>query len=320
VYYVIGEVKNNGDTPANVNVTAIFYNSQGIPLATRTENTSIKYVGVGQKTPFKIALADSNAPRVATYNILSIGFKEIQASKPLDLEILNSTFYAADEKIQITGTVRNKGTLSATGTIISVTYYNKTTGNILWISRGVAIYSNITYGQKSYFEISSNPKKISPEQVNITLIAESQEYLSPICSNPIQDTITPQIGAPVLFPTEPTPQEIVGINITVTKPDYASNVTMVLLHFKGGGGQWKTKNMTKYGDLWRSFIDVFGAGQTVLFRFEAFDKAGKSSQTTYYSYTVKGEPQSGVPLEALLIVFIVLILIVVIVKYRRKLF
>jgi hypothetical protein len=230
----------------------------------------------------------------------------------------------------ITGTVKNNGNLSATNSQVIATYYSKTTGNVFWASKGLTDANlkslNFTQGLTTRFEILSQPQTINPDQISIALVAESGEYISEPFTNLTQDLIKPQIGKPTW--SSATSGLIVGVNVSITKPDYASKLDekRVTLHFKASGGQWQTKNMSGFEgtrpgfkDLWTTTIPAFGSGQTVQFYIEAFDLAG-NEQSRDSGYTVQGQPSSGVPPEALLIALIVLILLVVIIKYRKKLF
>jgi hypothetical protein len=330
VFSVVGEVKNVGDTPANkVNITITYYKPGTPPLFLGTEVTStyIDCVLPGTTAPFRAAYSGSNVSPDIIYTVSGPTWNNFPQGKPFWLQILNSTFYEKDTPLTTytTGTVKNidtTPTANATNTRLTVIYHNKTDGSIFWASSTPLTASTLASGEKVSFRLSSYPATIPQEKCNVTIVAESAEYLSQPFVNPIRDTIMPQIKDVVWLPNSPTSSEIVGINVTITKPDYASKIDKykVKLHFRALGGTLRTKNMTQYEDLYRSTIDMFSPGQVVEFYINATDDAGNTRISTLYHYTVQGQPSSGVPVEYLLVALIAIILIVVVYKYRKRLF
>jgi hypothetical protein len=334
VYNIVGEVLNNSTvTVDHVNVTASFIKKVQPIVLNRSAPTEtyIQCILPGKKAPFRLALSSQDAPNVGNYTIESIAFVN-SLSKPLKFEILNSSYYVKNGKMYSPGTVLNNGNDTATGTVAVVTYYNKTDGMILWASRSIvtsgasSTSGNVTSGAIGPFEVASDPLPISVGTCNFVIVAESKEYLSLIFTTPFQDTIKPAIGEPVLTKKKPTPTELVGINVTVIKPEYTSKLSKVLLHYKIGGGEWKAKNMTGYEttrinfkDLWRSATETAGAGQTVTYYIEAFDAAENTQTSPLDNYTVQGQ-STGVPVEYVLIAFVVLILLLVVYRYRKRIF
>lgn len=320
LYNVVGEMQNTGDTPANhINVTATFYNSQNVVIGTAVGQTFTDCLLAGQKTPFRLALSGSNAPFVTSYSLSAPVFNQFPQGKALELQIVNSTYYTSlkDGYVKNPGVVKNNGALPATNAQVIVTYYYKTNSSVFWASRTITQSSNVTQGQTTTFEITSQPLVFSPQTVNVALVAESKEYLSKVFTDSFQDTILPAIGNPEYKTTDP----IVGVNVTVTKPDYASKVSLVQLWFRSGSTQTHKDMLGPYdGNLYRNYIDAFSAGQTVQFWINATDDAGNRAISTIYTYTAKGQPAPGVPIEVLIIILIVIIFIAVIVRYRKKIF
>lgn len=328
VFSVVGEVRNNGTEPLNINVTVSFLDRQGIPFTTSIAHTFIEYVRPGEKAPFRLALSDQNAPNVISYTAPEITWALPSSAKPLSLQVLNSTFYGAkDGLVKSPGTVKNNGGSFATKAAAIITYYNKTNGKILWASKTIVENQNLSSGETSRFELSSTPLNVTRlplDKCSFAVVVESPEYISPTFTNTFRDTFIPQIGTLVWSPATPTPTQIVTVNVTISKPDYMSKVTNASVYYKVGGDKFFTKiNMTASGNLWRSpnipKIGPFGAGQTVQFYIEALDDAGNKATTKSYSFTVQGQP-SGVPIEYVLITVIVLILLIVIYRYRKRIF
>jgi hypothetical protein len=325
VFNVVGEVQNIGDSAAyKINITIAFRDSSGNPLGSYSGTTFINCTAPGEKVPFRVAPTKVPVPdrySVSQYTILSVTWSDYPSSsgKDKELEITNSTYYTKNERTYVVGVAKNNGELNATHTKVTVTYYDKTTGNILWATRSSD--ESIASGENATFVADSYPMKNIPYQnCNVTLVAESDEYISPHFPTPVRDTINPQIRSVVWLPSSPTPQDIVRVNATVTKPSYTSNVSRVVLHYRPQGGQLKEKNMTRLGgNVWSNTTESFGAGQTVEFYIEAFDDAGHNAQSTLYYYTVQGKA-SGVPIEYVLVALIVIVSAVVIYRYRKRLF
>lgn len=320
LYSVVGEVQNTGDIPAsNTSLTATFYNSQNIPLNFSTGKSFIDCLLPGQKSPFRLALSGTNALSVASYSLSSPVFNEFPQGKPTELKILNSTYYASltDRYVKNLGIIKNNGTRPATAAQVVVTFYYKTNSSVFWATRSITQSANLTQGQTTKFETSSQPLIFSPQTINVVLVAESKEYLSSAFTNAFQDTILPDIGKPEYNTAYP----IVGVNVTVTKPDYASKVTQVQLWFRSGT-TLRHKDMIgpSTGNKYGNYIDAFPTGQTVLFWMNATDDAGNRKISDTYTYTAKGNPAPGVPVEVLIIILIVIIVIAVIVRYRKKIF
>lgn len=329
VFNVVGEVRNNGTETLNINVTTSFLDRQGIPFSTSIVQTLIKYVRPGEKAPFRLALSDQNAPNVISYTAPIITLTSPSSAKALNLQVLNSTFYSNKAGIIVSpGTVKNNGASTATNAEAIITYYDKPSGNITWASKTLIANQNLTSGETSRFELSSSPMDITKlplDKCSFGVVVESKEYISPVFTVLLQDKIDPQITDVKLFPNSPTPSQIVSVNVTVIKPDHASKVMNVSLYYKAGGDKFTKINMTKpsSGNIWRSpnipKIGPFGAGQIVQFYIEALDDAGNKATSQSDSFTVQGQP-SGVPVEYVLIAFIIIILLLVIYRYRKRIF
>jgi len=331
-YNVVGEIENVGDAAAtNVSITVSFY-IDSVIIVSKNASILIDNVLPNAKVPFKAGYAgtaDVHAEWINRYTV-SLNSWSTAQSKPLMLQVLNSTYYVDGTLTQTLGTLKNIETTpnaNATNTQVTVIFHYKSNNSIFWASRSLANPTVIVPSEKSTFKISSYPASIPHDIVNVTVVAESKEYLSNMFLNPMRDTIKPTIGTPA-FLNSPTPQQIIPLNVTVTKPDYASKVKQVLLYYKAQGEQtFKMINMTLVEGVWRppltSPFGPFGAGQTISFYIEAMDEAGNKqstlSQGLLYQFTVQGEV-SGVPLEVLIVAFIAVVLIVVIYKYRKKLF
>jgi hypothetical protein len=329
VFSVVGEVRNNGTEPLNINVSVSFLDRQGIPFGQpSTVQTLIKCVLPGEKAPFRLALSDQNAPNVVSYTKPVITTTIASSARQLNLQILNSTFYSSQDRfVKSPGIVKNNGSSSATNANAIITYYDKTSGNITWATKTLLENQNITSGAVSRFELSSSPlntTKLPLDKCSFAVVVESDEYLSPVFTNLQQDKIDPLFVEVKLFPNPPTSTQIVSVNATVTKPDYASKVTKALFYYNVGGGAWMEVNMTASGNTWRTPnlnpIGPFGAGQTVQYYIDAYDAAGNKATYPLSSFAVQQGQSSGVPIEYVLITFIALILLIVIYKYRKRIF
>jgi len=112
------------------------------------------------------------------------------------------------------------------------------------------------------------------------------------------DNTPPNIGTPTWSPKEPTANEEITINVTVTEPSYGSGVKNVTLWY------WNTTMdegiavpMTFKNGNWTATI-TNQSGTDVTFLIEAFDNAGNRAETEELELTVAGP--AGVPLAWIL--------------------
>jgi len=100
----------------------------------------------------------------------------------------------------------------------------------------------------------------------------------------VTDNTPPSIGIPTWNPEEPSADEEVTVNVTVT--DLVSGVKNVTLWYRIDE-EWQFIEMASTNGYWTAVIPKQSKGTTVSFYVEAYDNAGNSNKTTTYEYTVK---------------------------------
>jgi hypothetical protein len=131
LYHVVGEVQNAGDQAVNtVEVTATFYDSKSVIMASRFDLTLLSVLEVGEKSPFMITFSDtSQSANVSRYD-LSVT-SSTTSSIPRGLEISSDSEYIdmSDNSLHVAGEVRNIATGEASNIKVVVTCYDKE-GNV----------------------------------------------------------------------------------------------------------------------------------------------------------------------------------------------
>ena len=100
------------------------------------------------------------------------------------------------------------------------------------------------------------------------------------------DNTPPSIGTPTWEPEEPSSNEEVNVDVSVSEPACASGVKNVTVWYRTDG-EWRFAKMEPTNDMWTATILGQSAGVNVKFYVEAYDNAGNIATTTTYDYTVK---------------------------------
>lgn len=127
---------------------------------------------------------------------------------------------------------------------------------------------------------------------------------STVYSYVVIDPYPPVIGVPAWSPLNPSANDKITINVTVTKPAQASSIDEVDLFYKNKtSDNWKSIQMTFAGANYTAVLtnqsDTF-----VRFFVSALDKAGNVAETPEQEFTVA--PPAGVPLAWILAVIVII--------------
>jgi hypothetical protein len=188
-YYVIGEVKNIGDTPVtNVTVTANFYDASDTFI-----NSTKAYIlpGIhdyvnpwvlmpGAKAPFwpMQLQSESGSQRVDHYNV-TVLYQECD-SIPVGLQLTLDTANVVGSNLYVNGTVKNTGTSNASLVYVYATAYDATG---LAFGYGVWSAQKLKPNQIATFDMSTTNWIVTgtPRQVqNYTITAQSFIYTGAI--------------------------------------------------------------------------------------------------------------------------------------------
>ncbi len=174
-FHIVGEIKNNLEAPLNqinVQVTLLDENKQLIGI--KETSSLVNIIMPGMKGPFDLILTNDEAKKTKSYS-LKLDYK-ISPPKNQVIDIIESELSRDNyNNLMITGTVTNKGDITANTVAVIATLYDKE-GNVAAVSR---IHPEPDYlrAEDNAFFLVVIPDKIQTSGINdYTLIAESEEY------------------------------------------------------------------------------------------------------------------------------------------------
>lgn len=174
-YHVIGEVQNTGDQAVNfVKITATFYDSNDVVVATEFTYTMVDVILPNRKSPFDIILADAVQSAKVDHYSLTVTFSAA-SPKPLGLEILShSSYIDSIGWMHVVGEIKNIGTETANYVKVIATFYDEA-GKVVAAEFTFSDPSDIEPGQKAPFEILLSDERAS-YAASYELTAESTQY------------------------------------------------------------------------------------------------------------------------------------------------
>ena len=174
-FHIVGEIKNNLEAPLNqinVQVTLLDENKQLIGI--KETSSLVNIIMPGMKGPFDLILTNDEAKKTKSYS-LKLDYK-VSPPKNQVIDIIESELSRDNyNNLMITGTVTNKGDITANTVAVIATLYDKE-GNVAAVSR---IHPEPDYlrTEDNAFFVIVIPDKIQTSGINdYTLIAESEEY------------------------------------------------------------------------------------------------------------------------------------------------
>ncbi len=174
-FHIVGEIKNNLEAPLNqinVQVTLLDENKQLIGI--KETSSLVNIIMPGMKGPFDLILTNDEAKKTKSYS-LKLDYK-VSPPKNQVIDIIESELSRDSyNNLMITGTVTNKGDITANTVAVIATLYDKE-GNVAAVSR---IHPEPDYlrAEDNAFFLVVIPDKIQTSGINdYTLIAESEEY------------------------------------------------------------------------------------------------------------------------------------------------
>jgi hypothetical protein len=215
-YYVVGEVKNVGETPVtNVTVTADFYdgsntfiNSSKAYILPGTSDFVNPWVLMpGAKAPFWPALLlNSSGSQLVDHYEVTVSFQEC-TSIPVGLQLTLETANIVDGILHVNGTVKNTGTSSASWVFVYATAYD---------------VAGVAFGYNEWNEADLAPNQVATFDVTATnfIISGTPRQIH-------NYTVTAQsfTGSVLMW----TAQYTVASDINAVIPEFPSALTVVLL-------------------------------------------------------------------------------------------
>jgi len=172
--HIVGEIKNNFNAPINqIKIDATLY-SNGILIDTVKTSPMLNTVMPEMKDPFDIIITGDVARVIDEYS-LSVSYK-ITEPKSQVIDITTSDFFRDNfDNLVITGTVTNRGEITANTIVVVATLYDKN-GNVAAVSKTHVEPDYLRANDESFFFVHIPDKIQSSLMVDYTLAAESEEY------------------------------------------------------------------------------------------------------------------------------------------------
>ena len=172
--HIVGEIKNNLNVPINqIKIDATLY-SNGILVDTIQISPMLNTVMPEMKNPFDIIITGYVAREIDEYS-LSVSYK-ITEPKSQVIDITKSNFSRDNfDNLLITGTVANRGEITANTVVVVATLYDKN-GNVVAVSKTHVEPDYLRANDESFFFVPVPDKKQSSYIVDYSLAAESEEY------------------------------------------------------------------------------------------------------------------------------------------------
>lgn len=177
--HLFGELKNISNEPTeNIIIFATFFDVRGIPIGNASASTATRNLNSGYTSPFELLLLDKNVARnVHDFSLQIKSDRGVEKNYLLEFTSVRPRldifgFY------YIYGKVVNDGNETATNSLIISAFYDKN-GKIIEITKAMAEPVNITTGYSASFSILMDKKEESHKIRNFSLIADSDQYLSP---------------------------------------------------------------------------------------------------------------------------------------------
>ncbi len=173
--HIVGEIKNNLQVPLNqINIHVTLLDENENPIVTKETSSLVNTIMPGMKGPFDLVLTNNEEKKTKSYS-LELDYK-ISSPKNQVIDITESELSRDNyNNLIITGTVINRGDITANTVAVIATLYDKE-GNVAAVSR-VHLEPDFLRADDYTFFVVVILDKIQTSEINdYTLIAESEEY------------------------------------------------------------------------------------------------------------------------------------------------
>ena len=173
--HIVGEIKNDLEIPINqINVAVTLFDENQNEIITKEVSSLVNTIMPGMKGPFDLILTNGEAESTKLYS-LELNYKG-SSPKNQVIDITESKLSRDDfNNLMITGTVANRGEITANTVAIIATLYDKE-GNVAAVSK-VHPEPDYLRAEDNAFFLVSIPDKTQTNQISeYELIAESEEY------------------------------------------------------------------------------------------------------------------------------------------------
>ena len=173
--HIVGEIKNNLQVPlTQINIHITLLDENKYPIVTKETGSLVNVIMPGMMGPFDLILTDNEAKKTKSYS-MELDYK-VSIPKDQVIDITESEISRDNHNnLVITGTVTNRGDITANTVAVIATLYDKE-GNVAAVSRVHPEPDYLRVDDYAYFVIVISDKIQTTEINDYTLIAESEEY------------------------------------------------------------------------------------------------------------------------------------------------
>lgn len=177
-FIVVGEVKNNLTTAIeSIQINATFYDAKNNTIdtsSTYVEKTIVQEIQPGQKAPFTIKLVLNSLTTIPDRYDLLLSYVKSSKEAFAEFAILNRTSSLDNNGYYIvSGWVQDIGPGKAIGARVVCTFYDPE-GNVTAVSSAY-LPTWMFSGDRASFKISSEPRKITPENYELLVVTATYE-------------------------------------------------------------------------------------------------------------------------------------------------
>ena len=173
--HIVGEIKNDLDVPLNqIEVYALLYSESNELINTITSKVLVNNIMPGMKSPFDIIVLENSGEKIDNYSLdfdYKVSSPKNQVIDITSSELSRDTF----DNLVITGTVANKGEITANTISVIATLYDKD-GNVAAVSKIQTEPDYLRSSDEAFFLLSLPDKAQTTTVVDYSLVAESEEY------------------------------------------------------------------------------------------------------------------------------------------------
>ncbi len=173
--HIVGEIINNLQVPLNqIIVHVSLLDENEYLIAIKETNSLLNVIMPGMKSPFDLVLTNNEAKRTKSYS-LELDYK-VSTPKNQVIDITESKLSRDNHNnLIITGTVINRGDITANTVAVIATLYDKE-GNVAAVSRVHPEPDYLRADDYAFFVVAISDKIQTSGINDYTLIAESEEY------------------------------------------------------------------------------------------------------------------------------------------------
>lgn len=174
-FHIVGEIVNNLEVPLNqINVQISLFDENQQLIQKKEVKSLVNTIMPGMKGPFDLILANNEAKNIRSYS-MELDY-QFSSPKSQVIDIIDSKFTRdSHNNIMITGTVANKGEITANTISVVATLYDKQ-GNVAAVSKANPEPDYLGAEDSTFFLLSVPDKTRTSEINDYALIAESEEY------------------------------------------------------------------------------------------------------------------------------------------------